>query len=51
MEILLNSGTESRLKRIMELKGCTEERAIELAIDVAWLVYENRHANNSSAKK
>jgi hypothetical protein len=42
MEIFLGKGDKLRLKRIQELKNCSEERAIELAISVAWLVYEKR---------
>jgi hypothetical protein len=44
MEFNLTKQSELHLIRIQELKNCSEERAIELALGVAWLVYENNNA-------
>jgi len=35
-------GSENRLKRIMELKGYDEQKALEFAISLAWMVTEQR---------
>ncbi len=41
----LSEGTQDRLKRIMELKSMTEERALEFAIAVGWQATEMQKAS------
>ncbi len=46
----LSLGTQNRLKRIMEIKGFTEERALEYAIAVGWTAAEQQNTSKSRKK-
>lgn len=38
----LSSGAQNRLKRIMELRNCDKNAALEFALSVGWLAAEKR---------
>jgi hypothetical protein len=39
---LLSNATMRRLRRIMELKKCNEQSALDFAINLAWVHAENK---------
>lgn len=42
MQIEIPQGSQNRLKRVMELRKCTEKEAIEYCISVGWFAAENK---------
>lgn len=48
MELTLSKGSKLRLKRIQDLKNCSELQAVEYALSVAWLVTERQETKKKS---